>query len=103
LPLKKAVRDLVKHHGYQLRSDVQLIQFSSECGMPDYSFDPGTGKSYTRHPLPTLPPSAFPRFKRCFTPAVVGHLSSPTDFFVALRNDLMYMRVNSGIVNTPPL
>ena len=48
MPLKKAVRDLVKHHGYQLRSDVQLIQFSSECGMPDYSFDPGTGKSYTR-------------------------------------------------------
>src|SRR6516164_5245731 len=48
-------------------------------------------KLYARHPLPTLPPSAFPRFKRCFTPAVVGHLSSPTDFFVALRNDLMYM------------
>jgi hypothetical protein len=64
LPLKKAVRDLVKHHGYKLRSDVRLIQFSSECGMPDYSLDPGTGKSYTRgirFPLLHRQPYGIPR------------------------------------------
>jgi hypothetical protein len=68
LPLKKAVRDLVKHHGYKLRSDVQLIQFSPECGMPDYSFDPGTGKSYTRG-------IRFPLFHRQLSPRFNGDAS----------------------------
>ena len=69
--------------------------------MPDYSFDPGTGKSYTRG-------IRFPLFHRQPSRAL-SDASRPLLLAIyhlrllcGTSRTEVYMRVNSGIVNTLP-